>query len=72
MCIGGINILQNNFVGAHIEEAKNPTKQYIYPLCNICNSKYGEEKATSPVFLVKKDYCATFSLHESLVERLDE
>lgn len=63
-----------DFVGAHIEEVENPKKQYIYPLCKYCNSKYGEGKDDSPIFEVKKSHCVPFSLDEAveIVEHLDE
>lgn len=50
-----------DFVGAHIEEVDDPEKQYIYPLCNSCNDRYGKGKDESPEFEVKLSRCAVFS-----------
>lgn len=61
-----------DFVGAHIEEVGDSNKQYIYPLCNSCNDKYGKDKMKSGVFEVKKSRCAVFSISEAIVKRPDE
>lgn len=63
---------KDEFVGAHIEEADNPQKQYIYPICNSCNDRYGEGKEPSPVFEVKKPFCAPFSISEIKPVRHEE
>ena len=71
-CCGKITI-PKDFVGAHIEEVENHKKQYIYPLCNSCNDRYGEGKEESPEFDVIKSYCVPFLMSETdIVERLDE
>lgn len=58
---------KDDFVGAHIQEVDNPGNQYIYPLCNSCNDRYGEGKEPSPVFEVKKPFCVPFSLSEAKI-----
>lgn len=72
-CCGKLTI-PKDFVGAHIEEVNDTNKQYIYPLCNSCNSRYREGNDKSPEFNVIKSYCVPFSLDEAveIVERPDE
>lgn len=61
-----------DFVGAHIQEAMNSNKQYIYPLCKTCNDTYGESKEESPIFDVKRDNCVEFLLSEAKVVHPDK
>ena len=53
---------------------KKNKNQYICPLCNSCNDRYGEGKDDSPEFEVIKSYCVLFSLDEDveIVERPEE
>lgn len=61
----------NEFVGAHIIQV-DTDKMYIYPLCQTCNSTYGEDKEESPIFEVKKSLCADFSLSEARIVHHEE
>lgn len=62
-----------DFVGAHIEEAEDPKKQYIYPLCKSCNDRYGEGKEVSGEFDVIKSRCVRFLKSETkIVEHLEK
>lgn len=56
--------MPEEFVGAHIVDVNNSNNMYIYPLCEICNDKYGKNKEPSPSFWVRKSLCADFSLSE--------
>ena len=62
----------SEFVGAHIEEVSNSTKRYIYPLCEVCNGKYGKGKEKSPEFKVLKSKCVPFLVDESVIVKPEE
>lgn len=43
---------RETFVGAHVIDEKG--RKYIYPVCDSCNSTYGEGKEESPSFYAQK------------------
>ncbi|MBQ9435495.1 MAG: hypothetical protein IJU33_05140 [Bacteroidales bacterium] len=43
---------KETFVGGHVIDDKE--KKYIYPVCDSCNSTYGEGKEESPSFYAQK------------------
>lgn len=57
-----------DFVGGHIFAVTDSDKMYICPVCESCNSTYGEGKEPSPEFIVTVDDCVDFTL-EDAVER---
>lgn len=63
-CCGEITNPED-FVGAHIVNVHNSREMYIYPLCNSCNSTYGEGKKESPTFDVHKDMCVVFKVSDA-------
>lgn len=61
-----------DFVGAHIQEVADKSKQYIYPLCNVCNDTYGINKEPSPYFYVQKEYCVDFVSSEATIAHQEQ
>ena len=47
------------FVGAHVIDDKG--KKYIYPVCDSCNTTYGEGKKVSPSFYAQKSFLVPFN-----------
>ena len=65
-CCGEV-VNPGDFVGAHIVSVHNSREMYIYPLCNTCNSTYGEGKKESPVFEVHIDKCVVFKESDAII-----